>query len=114
VERDRAKALWGAAALAFYQGDFGAGRPLIDAKTPESLVLRGTPSELAAFAGQTLDRVSRRGKFLVFDFADRYPEAIAELTGRYRAGRRGWKARRGAAAGQACPDCRTRNARCRR
>ncbi len=45
-----------------------AGRPLMTAATPQSLVLRGTPAELDAFEGQLLEGVTRRGKFLVFDF----------------------------------------------
>ena len=45
-----------------------AGRPMIGAKVPQTLVLRGTPAELAAFDGQVLNSVRRRGKFLVFDF----------------------------------------------
>ncbi len=44
------------------------GRRMVGAKVPQSLVLRGTPAELAAFAGQLLRSVRRRGKFLVFDF----------------------------------------------
>src|SRR2546430_828867 len=45
-----------------------SGRPLTGATTPQSLVVRGTPAELAAFNGQMLQKVARRGKFLVFDF----------------------------------------------
>jgi formamidopyrimidine-DNA glycosylase len=45
-----------------------AGRPMIGAKVPQTLVLRGTPAELAGFDGQVLNSVRRRGKFLVFDF----------------------------------------------
>jgi len=45
-----------------------AGRALTGSKIKQSLVLRGTPSELAAFEGQTLLGVARRGKFLVFRF----------------------------------------------
>jgi formamidopyrimidine-DNA glycosylase len=44
------------------------GRPFVSGTTPQSLVLRGTPAELAAFAGQRLAEVHRRGKFLVFRF----------------------------------------------
>src|SRR6188508_737582 len=44
------------------------GRRMNGAKVPQTLVLRGTPSELAAFDGQLLKSVARRGKFLVFDF----------------------------------------------
>jgi len=59
-----------------------AGRPLADASTPQSLVLRGTPTELATYKGQVLREVSRQGKFLVFRF-DRDQIVInAMLTGR--------------------------------
>ncbi|MFL5478218.1 MAG: DNA-formamidopyrimidine glycosylase family protein [Gemmatimonadaceae bacterium] len=44
------------------------GRRMAGAKVPQTLVLRGTPAELAAFDGQLLRSVSRRGKFLVFEF----------------------------------------------
>jgi formamidopyrimidine-DNA glycosylase len=43
-----------------------SGRPLVAAATPESLVVRGTPQELAAMIGQGLVSVERRGKFLTF------------------------------------------------
>ncbi len=45
-----------------------SGRRMSGAKVPQSLVLRGTPAELAALDGQLLKSVRRRGKFLVFDF----------------------------------------------
>ena len=45
-----------------------AGRPFEGATVKESLVVRGTPSEIAAIEGQRLDGVTRRGKFLVFKF----------------------------------------------
>ncbi len=45
-----------------------SGRALQEVSTPQSLVLRGTPAELAAFTGQRLLRIERRGKFLVFTF----------------------------------------------
>ena len=44
------------------------GRRMTGAKVPQTLVLRGTPAELAAFDGQLLRSVRRRGKFLIFDF----------------------------------------------
>ena len=44
------------------------GRPLTGSKIAQTLVLRGTPAELAAFEGQTLLDIKRRGKFLVFRF----------------------------------------------
>jgi formamidopyrimidine-DNA glycosylase len=58
------------------------GRPLMAASTPQSLVLRGTPAELAAFTGQLLQSVTRRGKFLVFEFARDRIIVNAMLTGR--------------------------------
>jgi formamidopyrimidine-DNA glycosylase len=42
------------------------GRPLESVETPESLVVRATPQELASLKGQRLEAVSRRGKFLLF------------------------------------------------
>jgi formamidopyrimidine-DNA glycosylase len=44
------------------------GREFVAGTTPQSLVLRGTPAELGAFAGQALVEMYRRGKFLVFNF----------------------------------------------
>src|SRR3954447_2062677 len=44
------------------------GRRMVGAKVPQTLVLRGTPAELAGFDGQLLASVVRRGKFLVFQF----------------------------------------------
>ena len=45
-----------------------SGGRMTGAKVPQTLVLRGTPAELAAFDGQLLRSIRRRGKFLVFDF----------------------------------------------
>lgn len=58
------------------------GRPLSAAATPQSLVLRGTPGELAAYHGQLLHQVTRRGKFLVFRFARGQMIFNPMLTGR--------------------------------
>src|SRR3954470_3391769 len=44
------------------------GRRMVGAKVPQTLVLRGTPAELAGFDGQLLLSVARRGKFLIFEF----------------------------------------------
>jgi formamidopyrimidine-DNA glycosylase len=44
------------------------GRQLLGVALPQSLVMRGTPAELAAFSDQRLIDVTRRGKFLVFRF----------------------------------------------
>ncbi|HEV8516875.1 MAG TPA: DNA-formamidopyrimidine glycosylase family protein [Candidatus Limnocylindrales bacterium] len=43
------------------------GRPVEHIEVRESLVVRGTPAELAALLGQPVRRVWRRGKFLVFE-----------------------------------------------
>ncbi|HWH38029.1 MAG TPA: DNA-formamidopyrimidine glycosylase family protein [Candidatus Limnocylindrales bacterium] len=43
-----------------------AGRPLEQAVVHEPLVVRGTPAEIRALAGQRLHSVTRRGKFLTF------------------------------------------------
>lgn len=59
-----------------------AGRPMTAAATPQSLVLRGTPAELAALRGQVLHEVSRRGKFLIFQFARDRMVFNLMLTGR--------------------------------
>src|SRR4051794_9962826 len=45
------------------------GRRMVGAKVPQTLVLRGTPAELAAFDGQLVKSIARRGKFLVFEFS---------------------------------------------
>ncbi|HEY8135090.1 MAG TPA: DNA-formamidopyrimidine glycosylase family protein [Candidatus Limnocylindrales bacterium] len=70
-----------------------AGRPLTGSKIPQTLVLRGTPSELAAFEGQALLDVSRRGKFLVFRFERDRMVFNPMLTGRLgvvTAGEKAW------------------------
>lgn len=59
-----------------------AGRPVTSGATPQSLVLRGTPAELAALAGQHLLEVQRRGKFLTFAFERDRLVINAMLTGR--------------------------------
>src|SRR6478752_7053722 len=41
---------------------------MVGAKVPQTLVLRGTPAELAEYDGQLLLSIRRRGKFLVFQF----------------------------------------------
>jgi formamidopyrimidine-DNA glycosylase len=44
-----------------------AGRPIASAETLAPLAVRGTPGELAALVGQRVERIARRGKFLVLD-----------------------------------------------
>lgn len=58
------------------------GRAQISASTPQSLVLRGTPAELKALNGQALRSVTRRGKFLDFEFERDRMIVNAMLTGR--------------------------------
>ena len=70
-----------------------AGRPLTGSKIAQSLVLRGTPAELAAFEGQALLDVTRRGKFLVFRFERDRMVFNPMLTGRLgvvTAGEKAW------------------------
>jgi formamidopyrimidine-DNA glycosylase len=59
-----------------------SGRPMETGATPQSLVVRGTPSEIAALAGQRLIDVTRRGKFLTFRFERDRIVVNAMLTGR--------------------------------
>lgn len=59
-----------------------SGRSLVNASTPQSLVLRGTPAELEALRGQELVDVRRRGKFLTFRFERDRLVVNAMLTGR--------------------------------
>ncbi|HUP83683.1 MAG TPA: DNA-formamidopyrimidine glycosylase family protein, partial [Candidatus Limnocylindria bacterium] len=70
-----------------------AGRSLTGSKIAQTLVLRGTPAELAAFEGQRLLDVTRRGKFLVFRFERDRIVFNPMLTGRLgvvRAGEKAW------------------------
>ena len=46
--------------------------------------MRGTPAELQALVGQTLDRIERRGKFLRFQFSSDAIAVNAMLTGRFQ------------------------------
>jgi formamidopyrimidine-DNA glycosylase len=61
-----------------------AGRPLAAAHSTAPLVVRGTPSELAAFVGQTLIGVGRRGKFLFLDFSPDRIVVNPMLSGRFQ------------------------------
>jgi formamidopyrimidine-DNA glycosylase len=74
------------------------GRALTSASTPQSLVLRGTPDELKAFSGQKIRSVTRRGKFLVFEFGRDRMIVNAMLTGRLGFAAPGSKAWPGTAA----------------
>ena len=61
-----------------------AGRPTIRASAPGPLAVRGTPSELEALVGQRLVQVTRRGKFLRFQFEADAIAVNAMLTGRFQ------------------------------
>ena len=69
-----------------------SGRPFSGGRTPQSLVLRGTPAELTAFEGQPLRDVRRRGKFLVFTYARDRMIFNPMLTGRLGVAAAGAKA----------------------
>jgi formamidopyrimidine-DNA glycosylase len=59
-----------------------SGRRLTGLDTPQSLVLRGTPADVAGLAGQQLLDVTRRGKFLTFAFERDRVVVNPMLTGR--------------------------------
>ena len=61
-----------------------AGRPIAAAEAPGPLAVRGTPAELAGLAGQRLDRVARRGKFLLLDLERDRIVVNPMLTGRFQ------------------------------
>jgi formamidopyrimidine-DNA glycosylase len=61
-----------------------AGRPIVSAEAPAPLAVRGTPAELAALAGQRLERVRRRGKFIVLELTRDRVAVNAMLTGRFQ------------------------------
>lgn len=61
-----------------------AGRPITGAEAPAPLAVRGTPAELAALVGQTLEGVRRRGKFIVLDLERDRLAVNAMLTGRFQ------------------------------
>ena len=58
------------------------GRPVEALEVTEALVVRGTPAEAAAMAGQHVMSVSRRGKFLTFQLERDRIVVNAMLTGR--------------------------------
>ncbi|MEO8470387.1 MAG: DNA-formamidopyrimidine glycosylase family protein [Chloroflexota bacterium] len=64
-----------------------AGRPIIRASAPGPLAVRGTPAELEALVGQRLIQVTRRGKFLRFQFETDAIAVNAMLTGRFQLAR---------------------------
>jgi formamidopyrimidine-DNA glycosylase len=59
-----------------------AGRVITGHAVPQTIVVRGTASELGALAGQRLVRVTQRGKFLVFDLERDRITINPMLTGR--------------------------------
>lgn len=74
-----------------------AGRPLTSAATPQALVVRGTPNELADFREQRLEAVTRRGKFLTYRFERGRMVLNPMLTGRLGIGSVGARALSGTA-----------------
>jgi formamidopyrimidine-DNA glycosylase len=61
-----------------------SGRPVRSAEAPGPLAVRGTPAELAALVGQRLERISRRGKFLLIDLERDKVVVNPMLTGRFQ------------------------------
>jgi formamidopyrimidine-DNA glycosylase len=59
-----------------------SGRSIERAESPAPLAVRGTPAELLALVGQRLDRVRRRGKFILFELERDRIAINAMLTGR--------------------------------
>ena len=61
-----------------------AGRSVVHAEAPGPLAVRGTPAELDALAGQRIERVRRRGKFLILDLERDAIVVNPMLTGRFQ------------------------------
>ena len=61
-----------------------AGRPIRAAEAPAPLAVRGTPGELAALVGQRVERIGRRGKFLLIDLERDRVVVNPMLTGRFQ------------------------------
>jgi formamidopyrimidine-DNA glycosylase len=61
-----------------------AGRRIQHVAAPSPLAVRGTPAELEALVGQRLDRVGRRGKFLLLDLERDRVVVSPMLTGRFQ------------------------------
>jgi formamidopyrimidine-DNA glycosylase len=61
-----------------------SGRPIRSAEAPGPLAVRGTPAELAALDGQRVERIARRGKFLLMDLTDDRVVVNPMLTGRFQ------------------------------
>lgn len=60
------------------------GRSIVSATAPGPLAVRGTPAELAALSGQTVETIRRRGKFLLFDLERDEIACNPMLTGRFQ------------------------------
>ncbi len=61
-----------------------AGRPIESGEAPGPLAVRGTPDELAALAGQRIEAVRRRGKFLLLTLERDAIACNPMLTGRFQ------------------------------
>ena len=61
-----------------------AGRAVTAATAPGPLAVRGTPGELGALVGQRIERVRRRGKFLILDLDRDRIVVNPMLTGRFQ------------------------------
>ena len=61
-----------------------AGRQIRSATAPGPLAVRGTPAELQALAGQRVDAVRRRGKFMLIDLERDRIACNPMLTGRFQ------------------------------
>ena len=61
-----------------------AGRPVRTVAAPGPLAVRGTPAELEGLVGQRLERVARRGKFLLLDLERDRVVVNPMLTGRFQ------------------------------
>jgi formamidopyrimidine-DNA glycosylase len=61
-----------------------AGRQVTAASAPGPLAVRGTPTELQALAGQRVESIRRRGKYLVVDLATDRVVVNPMLTGRFQ------------------------------
>jgi formamidopyrimidine-DNA glycosylase len=68
-----------------------AGRPVLSASAPGPLAVRGTPAELDALSGQTVESIRRRGKFLLIDLERDEIAANPMLTGRFQLAAPGMK-----------------------
>jgi formamidopyrimidine-DNA glycosylase len=64
-----------------------AGRPITAAAAPGPLAVRGTPAELEALAGQRVEAIRRRGKFLLIDLDRDRIVVNPMLTGRFQLAR---------------------------